>query len=463
MNNENTVSLEQQIFEKYSVPKAVATMAIPTIISQIITVIYNLADTWYVGLTKNADMVAAISLCLPVYTFMTAIANLFGIGGASLIARALGTKNYNKCKTIYSISIIGTIILTLVYTVLLILFSRPFLMLIGGNENNIDYAVTYVLVTSIIGSFPTIMSSVLAHLIRSTGKSQISSIGITMGAILNIILDPLLMFVILPKGNELLGAAVATTISNFVSFFFFVFYIKINKKDTIFNFTLSSKKENRKITIDILKSGIPSFLLVGASQVSNFFLNGLIDQMGGSASVAGMGVVRKIDSLAYSVDQGITQGMLPIVAYCFTSKKYKRMKSVIFFSTICALSFSLISSALSFIFAPNLIKFFINDKDTIYYGSKFLHIMCIAVPMYPITFVTIASFQATGSAIKPFMLSLLRKGTIDISLFFIIKSFINIDYILLATPIVETITLITSIILFVFWIRKTEKSLEPVL
>lgn len=456
-NTENVITKEQEIFENYSVPKAVATMAIPTIISQVITVIYNLADTWYVGLTNNADMVAAVSLCLPVYTFMTAIANLFGIGGASVIARALGKKEYSKCQLTYSVSIIGALILTFIYSMLLIFFAEPFLLLIGGNKNNIDYATTYTLVTSIIGSIPTIMSAVLAHLIRSTGKSKVSSIGITIGAILNIILDPLFMFVILPKGNELLGAAIATTLSNFVSLFFFVFYIKKHKKDTIFHFCFHLNKQTRQTFNDIIKSGIPSFLLVGASQISNFFLNNLIEQLGSSAGVAGMGVVRKIDSLAYSIDQGITQGMLPIVAYCYTAKKHKRMKAVILFSTICALTFSIICSSIAYIFAPELIKLFINDTDTIYYGSKFLHIMCIAVPMYPITFVTIASFQATNSTVKPFFLSLLRKGTIDITLFFTIKSLINIDYILWATPIAEAITLTTSIVLFIIWIKNIEK------
>lgn len=461
-NNTDTLTLEQQIFEKYSVPKAVATMAIPTIISQVITVIYNLADTWYVGLTKNADMVAAVSLCLPVYTFMTAIANLFGIGGASVIARALGQKNNQKCQSTYSVAIVGALFFTLIYSLLLLLFSNPFLLIIGGNQNNIDYAVSYTLITSIIGSIPTIMSAVLAHLIRSTGKSRVSSIGITIGAILNIILDPLLMFVILPKGNELIGAALATTISNFVSLFFFIVYIKKHQENTIFHFSFPLKKETFHTFCDIIKSGIPSFLLVGASQISNFFLNGLIEQLGSSAGVAGMGVVRKIDSLAYSVDQGITQGMLPIVAYCYTAKKHKRMKAVILFSTICALTFSIICSVIAYIFAPDLVKFFIDDLDTIKYGSKFLHIMCIAVPMYPITFVTIASFQATNSTIKPFLLSLLRKGTIDITLFFTIKSLISIDHILWATPIAEAITLTTSIILFIIWIKKLEirKGLE---
>lgn len=192
------------------------------------------------------------------------------------------------------------------------------------------------------------------------------------------VLDPLFMFVILPEGNEVVGAAIATA----------------------------------------LKCGIPSFFLLAAGQISNFFLNGMIADIGASAAVAGIGVVRKIDSLAYAVNQGITQGMLPIVAYCYASNRIQRMKSVVVFSSICTLSFSLLCSVGSYIFAPQLIKFFINNADTIYYGTKFLRVLCIAVAIYPILFVIIAVFQAVGQSAKPFLLSLLHKGSLDIVLFF---------------------------------------------
>lgn len=448
---ETQLTQEKKIFEEYSVIKAVATMAIPTIISQVITVIYNLADTWYVGLTNSATQVAAISLCLPVYNIMTALANLFGIGGASVIARKLGKGEEKQAKKAYSLSLRGAILISLIYSILMLVFGKRFLLLIGADSKNIGYAMSYTIITIVIGGLSTILSAVFAHLIRSTGKSKVASFGITIGAILNMVLDPLFMFVILPKGNEVIGAAVATAISNYISLLFFIIYVKRNK-NSIFKWKIDKEKINKDILIDIVKCGLPSFLLLGAAQVSNFFLNGLLSEMGASEAVAGMGVVRKIDSLAYSVNQGITQGMLPIVSYCFSQKKYKRMKSVIFLSTLFTVLFSLVCSISAIIFSKELVRFFIDDEVTIVYGARFLKIMSCSVAIYPLTFVIVAVFQAIGESVKPFILSLLHKGSIDIILFFVIKRIVGIDYVMWASPIMEIIALMIAIILFIRWI-----------
>lgn len=447
LKKHRTIASQQEIFAEYPVPKAVATMVVPTIISQIITVIYNLADTWYVGLTGNAAAVAAISLCLPVYNIMTAFANLFGIGGSSVIARAMGTGHQNRARRAFVLSVWGALIAAASYSLLLALFARPFLLSIGGDESSIDYAVWYTLVTMVIGGIPTILSAVFAYLIRSTGQSKAASYGITLGAVMNMVLDPLFMFVLLPKGNEVLGAAIATAISNGASMAFFLVYLLRHREVPIFRFTLPSRKNIRVTTLDILKCGIPSFFLLAAGQISNFFLNGMIADMGASAAVAGIGVVRKIDSLAYAVNQGITQGMLPIVAYCYASHRISRMKSVVGFASILTLTFSLLCSIGSYLFAPQLISFFIHDPDTIFYGSKFLRILCIAVSIYPILFVIIAVFQAVGQSVKPFLLSLLHKGSLDIVLFFMIRELFGLEYILWASPIMAAVALTMGLIL----------------
>ena len=439
---------EHRIFAEYPVPKAVAAMIIPTIISQIITVVYNLADTWYVGLTGDAAAVAAISLCLPVYNIMPAFANLFGIGGSSAIARAMGNGNQKRAQTVFSLSVRGALFTAALYSVLLLVSARKFLLCIGGDADSIDYAVWYTYITMVIGGVPTILSAVFAHLIRSIGQSRTASVGITIGAVLNMILDPLFMFVILPKGNEVIGAAIATAVSNFVAMFYFIIYIH-KHENPIFRFKLTKKTGIGSALWEILKCGIPSFILLAAGQVSNFFLNGMIADMGASSAVAGIGVVRKIDSLAYAVNQGITQGMLPIVAYCYASDRIRRMEAVAAFSSVCTMGFSLLCSVGSYIFAPQLIRFFINDADTIFYGTKFLRVLCIAVAIYPLLFVIIAVFQAVGQSVKPFLLSLLHKGSLDIVLFFLIRNIFGVEYILWASPITAGIALIIGIILAV--------------
>lgn len=281
-NGESEIALrEKQIYADYSVPKAVATMVIPTIISQVITVIYNLADTWYVGLTGNAAAVAAISLCLPVYNIMTAIANLFGIGGSSVITRAIGENHHHRARRAFVLAVRGALIIAAVYSIVMGIIARPLLMAIGGDAESIDFAVRYTMITIVIGGIPTIMSAVFAHLIRSTGQAKVASLGITLGAILNMVLDPLFMFVLLPKGNEVAGAAIATALSNTVAMLYFIWYLIKHREVSIFRFTLENNRSIRITTWDIVKSGIPSFFLLAAGQISNSFLNGMIADMGG--------------------------------------------------------------------------------------------------------------------------------------------------------------------------------------
>ena len=464
-----TLHKENQIFADMPIHKAVAAMAVPTIISQLITVIYNLADTWYVGLTENAAAVAAISLCLPVYNMMAGFSNLFGVGGASVIARALGSGKKERAQTAFKVSVLASLTAAILYSLLLIPFSRPLLLRIGGDAGSIDYAVIYTWITIIIGGIPTILASTLAHVIRSTGQSRISSIGITFGAVLNMVLDPLFMFVLLPRGNEVMGAALATTISNAVSVVFFLLWLARHKENEVLRFravrthTVSNQKsaaDTKSVPVsnavqhpgrvlgNIMKCGITSFCLVGAAMFSNCFLNGMLAEMGSSSAVAGIGITRKLDSVAYAVNQGITQGMLPIVSYCYASGRIGRMKKVVGFSAACTMSFSVIWCLISWFFAPELISIFIRDADTIFYGAKFLRVLCISVAIYPLNFVIITVFQAVGDSIKPFFLSLLHKGSVDIVLYFVIRAIWGLDYILWASPVMDAIAVVTAVVLY---------------
>lgn len=215
---------EETIFAEYPVGKALAAMVLPTIVSQIIFVIYNLADTWYVGLTNNANAVAAVSLCLPVFTILSAISNLFGIGGASVLARALGVGNHEKAKSAFAVSLWGTVIFALIYVLIILTVSRPLLLLIGGDSGDIDFAMSYTLWTVVLGGVPTILASACGHLIRASGHPKAASFGMIFGAGLNICLDPLFMFVLLPRGNEVLGAAMATALSNTIGLVYYILY-----------------------------------------------------------------------------------------------------------------------------------------------------------------------------------------------------------------------------------------------
>ena len=451
----DTTSKSQQVFTSMSVPHAVGFMVLPAIVSQIIHVVYNLADTWFVGLTGDPNAVAAISLCLPLYNILTGLSNLFGVGGASVIARAVGYDDQRKARQAFAVATWAALISSAAYALLLLWLERPLLLLIGGDAGDIDFAVQYSLVTIVLGGVPTVLAAALSNLIRATGESKSAATGMTLGAVCNIALDPLFMFVLLPKGNEVLGAALATAVSNLISLVYFaVFFLR--RKNELYSFRPTLLRRSFTVLGDVSRSGLAGFTMVAMAMFSNCFLNAMIAGYGGGAAMAGLGIVRKIDSLAYAVNQGITQGMLPLVAYSYAARDRQRMKGIIAFSTVCTVAFSLLSSTLSYLFAPELIGVFIRDGETIRFGTGFLRVLCLAIPIYSVTFVIIAVFQAVGRSLSAFILSLLHKGSVDILLLFLIRALFGVRYVTWATPVMELIALAVGLVLLFHFLRIRE-------
>lgn len=422
-------------------------MVIPTVISQVVNVLYNLADTWFVGRTGEPNAVAAVSICMPVYLIMTGVSNLFGIGGASVIGRAQGMGDMQRARRAFAAAFWCSVLLAVGYSLLTLLIHRDLLWLIGGNGDNIDLAADYMLITVVLGGIPTILAPAAAHLIRATGHSQAASFGITAGAVLNILLDPLFMFVLLPRGCEVHGAAIATASSNLASCLFFILYILKHREHELIDIRPSHAFGEMRLIREEARCGAPSFLLLSVAMCSNFVLNPTVATLG-SHAMAGLGITRKIDGLAHGVNQGVTQGMLPLVAYCYSAGQKKRMRDVILLSSSITLLFSLTSTTLCLLFAPDCIAFFIREPATVKAGASFLRILSLAVPVYSMTFIIIAVFQAVGRTWEPFLLSVLHKGTIDILFIRFIFHHLGAQYAPFGNVLSECITLVLALILF---------------
>lgn len=451
-----TIRRERRIFEEYAVPAAVAAMALPAIASQIVNVIYNMVDTWFVGLTGDPNAVAALSLCLPVLNLLVAISNLFGVGGASVIARGLGENRPDRARRAFSFAFWGGLIVAMVYALIILLFGRPILMLIGGNAEDIDYAVLYARITITIGGIPAILATTFAHLIRATGASRQASLGLMLGAVLNMAMDPLFMFVLLPPGHEVMGTAISTAVANTISLVYFCVYLARHRQSGVYCIRPFPPRQEDRPGVDVLCSGLPGFTMVLLAMLSNCFLNSMLSSLG-SCAIAGVGIVRKIDSMAYAVNQGITQGMIPLVAYCYSSKRYRRMWSVIGFSALCTEGFSLLWSALSVLCAPQMIGVFIRSADTVFYGAQFLRVLTLAIPLYSLVFVVIAVFQGMGRGFQPLLLSVLHKGSADILLMFLLRWKLGVLFIPWSSPIQEGITLILALVLFLRLVQRVRR------
>lgn len=442
-----------EIFEKKSVPYAVMALALPTVLSQIVTIIYNFADTWFVGRTENPDAVAAISICMPVYIIIAGLANLFGIGGSSVISRALGEKNTDRAEKAFSFSLWTGLVVSALYSVAVLLFARKFAPVIGADANSIDYTVDYLFWSVVIGGVPTFLCTLLSHLIRSVGKSRTAAVGMAIGAALNIGFDPLFMFVLLPKGYEVVGAAVATMLSNVISCIFFIIVI-VKMKDSIINLSPKKLKFEKSVCSDVLLTGFPACLSTCLAMVSNMTANALISGYGTDA-VAGMGVAKKVNTLAFNINLGMTQGVLPLIGYNYSAKNYKRMKNVIYFAGGITVFLSVSFMFLYRIFSTPVISFFIKESATVKYGSDFLRVIAFAVPLCGLTYSMNTVFQGTGKKVSSLILSVLRKGVLDIPLMYtfgrIFESPIGVVW---ATPVAEAISVFVALSMFIMFLKK---------
>ena len=206
---------EKEIFEKMPVNRSILTLALPAVAGQIILVIYNMADTFFVGLTGSDVMISTVTVCMPAFMFLSAIANLFGVGGASLISRSLGDKDREKAKETSAFALFGCAVVSALYSLFTVICTDGFVNFLGGTDRQVHkLACVYIICTVAVGGMATTLATLFSHLLRSEGKSLQASTGIAIGGILNIGLDPLFMFVILPEGNEVLGVAIATALSN---------------------------------------------------------------------------------------------------------------------------------------------------------------------------------------------------------------------------------------------------------
>ena len=457
---------KREVFERMPVPKALATLAIPTIISQLITMIYNLADTFYIGLANDPSQTAASSVAFTLVFMMNALPNLFGVGGGSLISRLMGEKKDKQASGVASFSFYMTLIFTAVYSILVLIFMDPMLRFLGATDGSIGFAREYALWVIVIGAIPATLSMTMAQLLRSEGFASKASLGLGLGGVINIILDPIFMFLILEPGNEVKGAAIATMISNVIVLCFFIgVYLTQRKKSVI---SLNPRKailENEYVK-SVFAVGIPSALGSLLACLANIVINNLASGYSnelGDVPVAAIGIAKKIDMLPMNVGFGLCQGMMPLVAYNFASGDHKRMRAIARAARNASLIFAAFCVVLFQIFAPSIAGIFNGHKETVEMSTDFLRILCLAVPFMLFNLQISFSFQAMGMGKQSLILSSLRQGVVNIPLLFVMNYFFGLYGIVWTQLISDIITGIISYIIYRRSLKKlmTEGENEP--
>lgn len=441
------------IFESMPVPEAVRTMALPTIISQLIVLVYNMADTFYLGRTNNPFMVAGVSLILPVFNICLSLAGLAGIGGGALISRLLGAGDTKEAEKVSAFSIILAVITTAVFSVGMLLFMNPILRLLGASGNTLTYAAQYSFCVIVLGGIPTVLSNVMANLLRSVGESGKAGFGIAMGGILNIILDPLFMFVLFPRGYEVLGVGVATLISNCCACAFFTVTILREQADTVLRFRLSNGLPRTENVRSVFTVGIPSSIATLLFDIDYIVIDKLMSGYGDIA-LAAVGIVLKVERLPLNVGIGICQGMMPLVAYNYSSGDRKRMFRIIRFSLITGLIVGALSVAMYEVFAGGIIRLFIADPETVRLGTDFLRIRCLATPLMFMSFFTVYTFQGFGRGERSLFLGIMRWAVFNIPMLFILNHLIGMYGIVWSQVTADILTVTLSAFVYFRFRRK---------
>lgn len=439
---------EKELFEELPVPKAVATLAIPTIISQVVTMIYNLADTLFVGQIGNPYMVAAVSLVSPWFNLLTALGNLFGLGAGSLISRMLGRNNHKDIRNVSAFSIWGGAVVTGLFSLLTYLFRRPLLLFLGASPDTYAFAQSYLNWVVVLGGVPTMLSLSMGHLLRSEGHARPASMGMMFGGILNVVLDPVMIF-----GFDLnvSGAAIATAFSNLASVVFFVvMYYRLGDKTAV---SLLPRYFTFRFVRPIFSVGLASALATTLGNISNMVIVSLSSGYG-DIPVAAYGIVKRIDQFPLNVSMGLCQGFMPLVGYNYASKNYKRMREVSFFSWKTAVAMSACFIACFAVFAPQILHLFIPEEQTSALGASFLRIACLAVPFTAVNFLISYTLQAMGKGTQSAILTFSRQGLLNVPLLIIMNVVVGLYGMIWTQLIVELIMLPVSMGMYMHTWRK---------
>ena len=456
---------KQQLFAETPVPRALWLMAVPTVISQLINLIYNMVDAFFIGRTGNSFMMAATSLTLTLVMMNVALSNLFGIGGGSLVARLMGVRKEENAKQVSAFSVYGAAAIALLYSFLIGIFLDPLLRFLGASDATIGFARSYTLIVIVLGGLPSILSLTLAHLLRNAGFSSQASIGLSGGGILNVILDPLFMFVLLPRGQEVTGAAIATALSNTLACLYLLYAYRKASGEAPLSFSPRKAARVRRADVKALFIvGVPSAVLTGLFDVANICVN-MLASAHSDLVLAGMGIVMKVERIPNAINVGLCQGMLPIVAYNYASGNHDRMRETIRTARKAGLCIAFLSIVFFQITASWCTRLFLStgagDAETalitIGFAALFLRIRSIASPVQFINYHASYCMQAMGNGKRTLLHAFVRELVFYIPCMFLLDRLFGETGLAAALPVGETCGALFALYLLSRCVREARK------
>ena len=433
--------MENAIFEEKKVSKAYMKLSLPLVLSMTVSLIYNLADTFFVAQTQNTNIVAGVSLCAPLFTTLMALGNIFGQGGSSLISRLLGKNNTDGTRRVSSFCFWGAILIGALMGVIMLVFRAPLLYVIGANEETFRYARDYYTWLA-VGAPALVLSFIHSNLLRSEGMSKESMIGTMGGAIVNIILDPIFISVL---GLNAGGAAIASVIGYIFSDVYFA--VVVAKKSKVLSMNVREVKIPAAYTKDIFSIGIPAAVVNIMSSVSAVLVNQFLLPYG-NEKIAAMGIALKVSMIVLLLLTGFSFGGQPLFGYYYGADDKKRFGELFRFCVKFISGLALALSAVVFALAPLLMRIFIDNENIIADGAVMLRMQVVSMVFVGIVLLITIVFQATGKAIGSSILSVSRQGVVFMVVLFIASNFFGYTGVLLSQAVADFLSALIAVVLF---------------
>ena len=397
--------MQNELFESASVPKAYMKLALPVVLSMMVSLVYNMVDTYFIALTGKQELVAGVSLAAPIFTLMIAFGDIFGLGGSSLISRLFGEKREEEAKRASAFCLWAAIGFGIFVTIVLLVFRTPILKLLGTDAATFEYAGEYYTWIA-VGAASIILGLVPSNILRTEGLAMQAMAGSILGSIVNIILDPVFIFGL---GQGAAGAAMATVIGNVIADVYYIYVM--NKKAKRLSVSLKEIKIPGTMIRDILVIGIPASITNLMQSIMIMITNHYLIAYG-TDKVAAMGIALKENMISAFILVGFAFGGQPLVGYNYGARNKKRLKEILRFAYLFEAGLALVFTISISVFAPAIIKIFMNQSDIITNGAMMLRFQQLGMVFMAVTLVSTCVCQSVGSAAGAFALSISRQGVL---------------------------------------------------
>jgi len=441
------------LFETVPIPSAVFKLCIPTVLSSLVMVLYNLADTYFVGQMNDPVQNAAVTLAAPVLLAFNAVNNLFGVGSSSMMSRALGRKDYDTVRKSAAFGFYCAFLAALLFSLGVSLFKYPLTGLLGADEITRNATGDYLFWTVSLGAIPSILNVVMAYLVRAEGSTLHAALGTMSGCLLNILLDPIM---ILPGwlGMGAAGAGCATFLSNLFACGYYAVMLLARRGKTYVSVNPRDFRPNKQLITGVFGVGIPAMIqnllnVTGMTVLNNF------TSVYGESAVAAMGIAQKLAMIPLQVGLGLGQGIMPLIGYTYAARMGKRMKSGFLFTAVLSMSILLLCASCYYIFSAPLVCSFMKDADVVGYGSRFLKGFALSAPLLCADFLAVGVFQACGMGLKALIFAFLRKVVLEIPALFILNALVPLYGLAYAQLCAESILTVAA----VFMLRRIFRSM----